>query len=329
MTTAVRTDYLAVHIFYNVQDLRAVVLGCVDPLVQRLTRSGLISRFFFVRYWEGGNHVRLRVLPTTPDQKDAVREEIDREIPVFLREQPSMLDPDVEDMREVIRSLYEFEHGVEAFQREFANTEIPIYPNNSYRHMPYVPEYGRYGGLIGIDLAQRNFMMSSEIAIRALRDNNVRMHANVLGLAFQMTLNFAFAFFSTRDETARFFEHFVNFFDQLETPVQITDRLDQFFNRQSDRVLAYVNQLEAIHARLKDSDGHHFGRYVRHAYDMREVIMKAYEEDKLEFTHPPTSASDVLFRLVTSYTHMTNNRLGLLIFEEVYIAGLIAKALRS
>lgn len=329
MTTLLENDYLSVHIFYNVKDLRAVVLGCIDPLVQRLKRRGLISSFFFIRYWEGGNHVRLRLLPRSPEEAEAVRAEVDGEVASFLKNQPSMLDPDPDEMRAVIRSLYEFEHGADAFAREFSEREIPIYPNNSYCYIPYAPEFGRYGGAIGVDLAERTFAISSEIAIQALRDNNARMHANVLGLAFQLTLNFALAFFRTREATARFFDHFVGFFGKLETPVQVLERLDQCFDMQSERFLSYVCQLEAIHQRLMADGEHHIGRYIRHAHEMRDTIVDAFEAGELEFSFAAPTAGDALFMLVTSYIHMTNNRLGLLIFEEVYIAGMIAKALRS
>lgn len=329
MTTAVRADYLSAHIFYNVRDLRAVVLGCVDPLIERLKRKELISGFFFIRYWEGGNHVRLRVLPTSPSDAEAVRAEVDKGIFSFLRDQPSMLDPNLEEMRAVIRSLYEFEHGAEAFKREYPTQEIPVYPNNSYQYIPYAPEYGRYGGAIGVSLAHQNFAISSDIAIQALRDNNVRMHANVLGLAFQLTLNFAFAFFRTRQETARFFDHFVDFFSKLEMPARVADRLDQCFAIQSEQIIGYVDQLEVIHERLMTGEEHHFGRYIRHAHEMRDTILQAYQAGDLQFSFSAPTARDALFMLVTSYIHMTNNRLGLLIFEETYIAGMISKALYS
>ncbi|WP_437926784.1 thiopeptide-type bacteriocin biosynthesis protein [Sorangium sp. So ce291] len=39
----------------------ALLLGLVDPLVSGLEGSGAIDRFFFLRYAEGGDHLRLRV----------------------------------------------------------------------------------------------------------------------------------------------------------------------------------------------------------------------------------------------------------------------------
>ncbi|HTN84404.1 MAG TPA: thiopeptide-type bacteriocin biosynthesis protein, partial [Sorangium sp.] len=39
----------------------ALLLGLVDPLVSELEESGAIDRFFFLRYAEGGDHLRLRV----------------------------------------------------------------------------------------------------------------------------------------------------------------------------------------------------------------------------------------------------------------------------
>ncbi|WP_437600695.1 thiopeptide-type bacteriocin biosynthesis protein [Sorangium sp. So ce590] len=39
----------------------ALLLGLIDPLVSGLEKSGAIDRFFFLRYAEGGDHLRLRV----------------------------------------------------------------------------------------------------------------------------------------------------------------------------------------------------------------------------------------------------------------------------
>ncbi|WP_437530042.1 thiopeptide-type bacteriocin biosynthesis protein [Sorangium sp. So ce726] len=39
----------------------ALLLGLIDPLVSELEQSGAIDRFFFLRYAEGGDHLRLRV----------------------------------------------------------------------------------------------------------------------------------------------------------------------------------------------------------------------------------------------------------------------------
>ncbi|WP_437578268.1 thiopeptide-type bacteriocin biosynthesis protein [Sorangium sp. So ce887] len=39
----------------------ALLLGLIEPLVSGLERSGAIDRFFFLRYAEGGDHLRLRV----------------------------------------------------------------------------------------------------------------------------------------------------------------------------------------------------------------------------------------------------------------------------
>lgn len=322
--------YVSAHIFYNARDLRPVVLGCVDPLVERLKREELISSFFFIRYWEGGSHVRLRLRVASADKTDAVREAVAAEVPAFFSRQPSMFNADRDEMRAMIRSLHEFEFGREAFASRYASDQdISIYDNNSCHFIAYEPEYGRYGGAHGIELAHQNFHISSILAIRSLHENNTRMQRMVMGLAFQVTLHFAYCFFGSVAKTRAFFEQYIQFFSKLSTPSDADSKLDLLFTRQGATVSSYVAELDTMHARIRESSVNPLGEYLRHAERMRDHLTAAYHAGSLEFDFPAETLDAALTRLVISYIHMNNNRLGLLIFEETYIASLIVEALRG
>lgn len=322
-------NYISAHLFYNARDLRPVVLGCIDPLVNKLKRTGLISSFFFVRYWEGGSHVRLR-LRAAEEKVDAVRQIAAVDISAFFIRHPSMFDADRSEMRAMIRLLFEFEFGKEVFKQKYNSDEdILIYDNNSYHFIDYKPEFLRYGGRRGIELAHQNFHISSMIAIRSLSENNARMERMVLGIAFQMTLHFAYTFFRSLDKTREFFIQYVEFFSKLSTPSDTTERINLFFARQAKTITGYVDNLNTMHERIRESLHNPLGEYIRHAEEMRDTLLAAYANGELEFSFTADNVDVALFQLVTSYIHMNNNRLGLLIFEETYIATLIVEALRE
>ena len=56
-------EWLSFHVFYAANSNPILVEG-VTPVIRRLRAEGLIERWFFIRYWLEGPHVRLRVHPT-------------------------------------------------------------------------------------------------------------------------------------------------------------------------------------------------------------------------------------------------------------------------
>ncbi|MFB9240507.1 thiopeptide-type bacteriocin biosynthesis protein [Massilia antarctica] len=320
--------YISIHIYYNVIDLRPVLLECVDPLVERLTVEGLISSYFFIRYWEGGAHVRLRLLPSTGADHAEIRSIVDGAVGAFLEQRPSLFDPDPQIMAPLMRAMFVAEYGQEEYVRQFgADGMIPIMDNNSFRYMPYFPEYGRYGGASGIALAEEHFHLSSVIALELIGESNSHVRTSILGLAFQLMLYFVYSFFEDKAVVAGFFKRYAEFFSGVNVTQQSQDAFEADFERQSDRILSQVSQVEQIHRHLQVEDGGALSRYSRNASHMRDRIRELHGAGELLLEPPTDSYESACSRLLTSYVHMMNNRLGILIREEVYMANMIHRTL--
>lgn len=327
---AMTSNYLSVHIFYNVADLRAILLECVEPLVRRLESKGMIERYFVIRYWEGGAHVRLRLLPSAHVSHDELKAEVDPAIERFLEDRPSLFDPDPEVMAPLMRRLYVMEYGEQEYEERFGATGlIPLRPNNSFAYIPYVPEYARYGGIQGMEVSERHFHTSSNIAFDALRDSNSSVRTSTLGMAFQMMLHFCYAFFEDRDMVIAFFRRYGEFFQGVNVPPDLQAGFDRVFERQAQGIVEQTQQLEAINQRLRTGEMGALSKYVIDARHVRGEVDRLYQTGQLEFQGPVDSFEHVANRLLTSYVHMTNNRLGLLIIEEVYMANMIVRALEG
>lgn len=54
--------WLGFHLFAP-EPFEPLLVGCLAPLMEAERREGRVRRFFFLRYGEGGMHLRLRVLP--------------------------------------------------------------------------------------------------------------------------------------------------------------------------------------------------------------------------------------------------------------------------
>jgi thiopeptide-type bacteriocin biosynthesis protein len=321
-------DYLSVHIFYNTTDLRPILLDCIDPLVERLQRADLISRYFFIRYWEGGCHVRLRLLPGDGVTYGDLKAELEPPIQAFLDENPSLFDPDRDALRAQMRKLFEYEYGADEFIRQFGeNGSIDVAENNSFRYVAYRPEFGRYGGIHGVELAEQHFHVSSDLALKALRDSNSHVWTSTLGLALQLMFHFAVVFFDTKEEQIDFFQRYATRWHDLSTSSNFIKRLDRLYQIQESQILAHFAQVERIHQNLSATENGVLGKWLRHAYWLRDQIARLSTNNLFDFNPPAVSHASAVRRLLVSYIHMMNNRLGVSILEEIYIAHLIIQGL--
>lgn len=145
-------DWVCAHVFYDA-DQDALLTRCVRPLVADLERRGLAQSHFFLRYWEGGPHVRLRVLPRSLAHSDGVRAAMEHGIGAFLAESPS---PDVVD-----RSRFAgVARGLAGLEGREGHDDV-VRPNNSVEFTPYVREHADYGHGAAIAAVERHFCESS------------------------------------------------------------------------------------------------------------------------------------------------------------------------
>jgi thiopeptide-type bacteriocin biosynthesis protein len=326
---SMNNNYLGVHVFYNTADLRGVLLDCIEPLVRQLQARELLERYFFIRYWEGGAHVRLRLLPREHVSHEQIKSCVDREIERFLDERPSLFDPDPEVLGPLMRRLYVTEYGEEAYEREFGSAGIPLRPNNCYFYIPYIPEYARYGGVYCMEVSERHFEVASDVALEVLRNANSNVRTSTLGMAFQLMLHFASTYFQDRVKVAAFFRGFARFFEGPNVSPEMQAEINRIFARQSQRIDEQIGQLEATNARLCASRLGPLGKYIGSALWLREQVTRLYHDGLLDFGEPVGTWDHASMRLLTSYVHMTNNRLGILIAEEVYLANMIVNALEG
>ncbi|MFD8619290.1 thiopeptide-type bacteriocin biosynthesis protein [Streptomyces sp. NPDC059513] len=143
MTNSPPPAWLSLHCFLRSgpEDVDAFLTGDVAPLLDGLVAEGEATGWFFIRYDEGGHHLRIRVRGVTAARAASLPEELARaaeRLPVA----------------ESVRGP--FTRG----QAEHAEV----------REEPYVPETGRYGGPEALPVAEEVFVLSSRVAGWAVQD---------------------------------------------------------------------------------------------------------------------------------------------------------------
>jgi len=153
------TGWVSAHLFYQ-GDLDRLLVELIAPLAAELVSAGLADRYFFLRYWDGGPHVRLR-LAAPAAAREQVRARVASGAASFFRERPSR---DVVDDAGYLADAARLARAER--MRRYARRP---YPNNSLAFIPYRPEYERYGRAAAMRAVERHFVESSAIAMSLLR----------------------------------------------------------------------------------------------------------------------------------------------------------------
>lgn len=158
------TDWISVEVYYH-DDLDRVLRGVVVPTRDELMRTGAATCWFFLRYWDGGNHLRLRIRPNH-GQADAVRSMLRQALDRFLVDEPS---PDT-----MTAAMYRKLSSVLGTAEQLTGYSDVLHPNNSYEFVAYRPEIQRYGQGRSLLAAEQHFQQASEIALAVVHRNEPR-----------------------------------------------------------------------------------------------------------------------------------------------------------
>jgi thiopeptide-type bacteriocin biosynthesis protein len=145
--------WVSVHAFYH-GDLDVLLLDGVAPVVADLRRRSLVDGFFYLRYWDGGQHLRVRL---RTGNEDAVRRLALDGLHRYLSACPS------KDFLELER--YPEYAAVLAADEGLTNHLRSPMPNNTVHEIAYRPETDRYGHGAELAAVERHFVESSRIAL--------------------------------------------------------------------------------------------------------------------------------------------------------------------
>jgi thiopeptide-type bacteriocin biosynthesis protein len=149
-------EWVSAHVFYS-DDLDRLLDDAIRPLVGELVTSGLVRGWFFLRYWDGGPHVRLRLLPAHAGTHDAVRDAVLDHGERYLRRCPSRTPVAAADYAALAGRLARWER--------LSSYAATPFPNNSVQFIAYRPEHDRYGTGRRLHAVERHFDDSSRIAL--------------------------------------------------------------------------------------------------------------------------------------------------------------------
>ena len=156
-----KDNWVSVHVFFH-GDLNRVIIGAVSALVGEAEAAVLCTNWFFLRHWDGGPHLRLRLRGTDRRAARCLRAHVSEHCAMYLRNEPADRCIENSEYCNMAERFATWE-GVTDYRTE-------MYPNNSIRFIPYHPEHARYGSGRTLEAVERHFGEASRMALAVLRE---------------------------------------------------------------------------------------------------------------------------------------------------------------
>ncbi|GGF53952.1 lantibiotic biosynthesis protein [Marmoricola endophyticus] len=268
--------------------------------VTELVDTAESARFFFLRYWQGGPHLRLR-LHTDEATADVFARALGDRIPELTEEQR-------------VEYGYELDMQKQLASAEGESPGAGRSPGDVVRES-YAPEYAKYGGPEGIDLAEQVFCATSRVVLDVLASRETYARTPPLGEAMRCTLVGLSASGLGQAEAGRFLEWYESWWSGY-----VPDGQAESWQRLSAQMRGQVDELvdEAWDGTRDD--------VVRDLY--RAARARADELDTGDGDVPVVGGVDYS-RILANYVHTTNNRFGIIPAGEAFLARVLSEALHA
>jgi thiopeptide-type bacteriocin biosynthesis protein len=329
----------AIHVYYT-SSTRPLLLECVKPLVDELAADRLLAGYFFINYWLGGPHLRLRLKPANQAAVGPVRERAAAAIEAFLRTRPALYEVKDGYFSELYGTLFELEFTEE--QRAGLvgpDGRMPLRPNNSYSFEPYEPEYGKYGGPAGIALAEWHFQRSSDLAVELARGANLHLRTVLLGICAQLMMVMAGCFIPSDEALTVFLQRYHEFWDGAFAGTNLTVR-DGYERAYTQAAGGLAPRFRSVRAALAEDRAAQLpgflGEWAAHCAELRSRALHLAQRGELVFQSwtgneelRPHDTDHALAMLLSPYMHMTNNRMSITVRDEAFLSYVLTRALRE
>lgn len=277
-------EWISAHIFYSGNHdlmLQKLIAPFVENNLHLLVE---LSPWFFIRYWEGGDHIRLRLHHVKGH---------------FLKE-------------DLVNIAADFFKRYPAQRNKQVDQDNDLFPDNSVQFISYVPEIQRYGNVRSLSWAESYFAASSTLILKWIADRKNKNTSFIEAIKLHLMLIYAAWFngINIKGLCVGFIDSWViRLCDPLnDIPVQKQLWLQQFgrsFEPQKEQLTAAVlNFWEQISNKQLPEELHRFN-------ELNLQIMLQYQNEGFPVNK--------IQAIIQSLMHMTHNRLGISNRDESYV----------
>ncbi|MDP5210777.1 lantibiotic dehydratase C-terminal domain-containing protein [Microbulbifer sp. 2205BS26-8] len=272
-------------------------------LEQVVSQMEAVESWFYIRYFDDqGVHIRLRVLPQA--REEDLKKELNHRCATLLNALHDLLPSNYYPM--VVPVGYD--EAIEEGKVPGGHNDVRIVSD------VYEPETDKFGGELGVKIAEAVFQVSSEIACNILSDEVQGFYSrkDLIPLLMSECFN---AFLSEGDAVVFWREY--SFYWLGGNSPAAGDWRDKFF-RKGEELAEQGVVVVPDETQLKESQ---LG-YVKKWRDVLDSAAARYHELRADLD----ANTEVL---AFNFIHLMNNRLGIASLEEAYMATLLEQRARD
>jgi thiopeptide-type bacteriocin biosynthesis protein len=308
-------EWWAVHIFlFDPQASESCLVDDVMPAVRDLVAQGKASDWFFIRYWEGGPHLRLRLANIIHGDRKRFLEALQLKVEARMSENA------------MTRDEYYAQHS---FDGESVDVDaLPWYGDGQIVEIAYEPETVRYGGPQALLLSEGLFSVSSELAVQIV--GATRSHFEKR-LAAAFVLMLAAASIAGRDAVGilTFCHNYGTMWARYSEQTKAV--ADSPPPKPSPGHVAAVASLVAGRGLSSAFAQHWYESLLRLRDGLEQLGREGALVSPIDGTvaDTPERIEYAIVAILWSQVHMLNNRLAVMPTQEVLVARAVAAAARE
>ncbi|MFT5263972.1 MAG: thiopeptide-type bacteriocin biosynthesis protein [Polaribacter sp.] len=333
MTQKSTPSWLVAYLYYE-EPWERFLTEAVLPYAEIVEQTGISDSWFFIRYWDRGPHIRLRFKADSEIIEKMLRPNLEEHFLNYFDSVPSFRTDPPYPAR--IPDSYKW------------------LPNNSVQYDVYLPELDRYGGEVGMAIAERQFALSSKLILQSMEEKGPKWsYDEALGTAIKLHLSFLYAVGLDKESATSF----LKFFFQNWLPHSISmnpDKLDPltFQEMKKETLQQYEDAFQLQRESLVPYHRVLWNGLQKGVNDFGEVLLSTWvtanksiikdlkeaknnnslverTEDYAYQRSDQTPFYENLWDHYADYTHMTNNRLGIHNKDEGYLAYLMMRSMEG
>jgi hypothetical protein len=332
MTTTKENTWIEVRLYYE-EPWEEFLIKIIKPYCDTVLGSGAAERYFYIRYWERGAHIRLRFYGETQTLENILKPNIESHFSNFFSRKPS--------------------NRREPNYPKNVNPDTVWQANNSIQFVDYEPETSRYAGAYGMVIAEKHFFHSSETVLESMTNIGLKnwSYEQALGVAIKLHLSFVhavgFDIFTAKNFFKEVFYHWLPLSIQRERITQaqqvqqnetIINTFEQSFLEQGESLLSYHAAFWGV--LLEDvgfeedylNEWHATCRFSKQEFmlaDAQSLLEERPVKYQIDFQTTLEERDYLLWEIYSDFFHLTNNRLGISNHDESYLAYLMMRSMEK
>lgn len=276
----------AIHLYiYDITFHNVFLAEYLKPEIKRLEAEQLLTQYFYIVYWQGGNHIRFRY-------KSVKESEVEKRIRNCYKK-----------FLEIYQPVYVLDE--ESYYRLYSNNkenvrDIFLIPDRTAKNMEYEPEYERYGGCESMVYNENLFSLSSKYALQIRAEAAGSMIKRIVGALDMFTL--AIKYVKDKENFLCLYRKYWSEFAPQKGKQSISS--EELSNKYKKRYTELMKHTDTCYAQWEQD--------IKSEMDMACACQTTYQNKEIAYS-----------MMLASQIHMTNNRLGIMPQMEAMLADVL------